>query len=267
MSNYSNRVHIVPTTLDHEQVGFLFDEIAADRVYILENKDPVGLSEGVKKLPKKRIREVVKSRTRCFENEEVIETETDFYHYPKALTDCYEIIYKESTNGNEIIINLAGGTKPVAIALAFASSLANAGQLFYVANSYKEPNTEDDDDGGEPVAAGPYSEIFSSGPLAPLNIKNLIPKEQGKQKLLKGLNNINSPAGVTDILISLEVVEETPPEDEDQKNNRSRIIQRHHGYARNLVEDGLLEKEDSTYKLTYTGELIADLVEIMMAYD
>jgi len=257
MSQFAKRVHIVPTTLDQEQVGYLFDEIAADRVYILDNKEPLGFDEGVQDLPRERVEQVVRDRTRCFDNGEVMIRETDFYQFRRALVDVFEIIHEEKTNGNDIIINLAGGTKPVAIALAFACSLANAGQLFYVAKRYEEGNDH------KVTPAGPYGQAFGANPLRPLNIANVIPTNEKKQNLLKGLLKAEEAAGVTEILILLGKVSEKPPSDEERKEERNRIIQRHHRYAHDLVEGGLLEKQNSTYILTETGSLIAQLVKII----
>lgn len=257
MSKFAKRVHVVPTTLDQEQVGYLFDEIAADRVYILDNEEPLGFDEAVEGIPLERVKQVVKDRTRCFDNEEVIVEKTNFYEFRRALIDVFRIIHEEKERGNDIIINLAGGTKPVAIASAFACSLANTGQLFYVAKRYEEGN------GHEVTPAGPYSQAFGANPLRPLNIANVIPTNKNKQNLLMGLFKADEEIGVTDILVLLGVVSEKPSSDEKKKKERNRVIQRHHRYAHDLVEQDLLEKQDSTYSLTETGELIAQLVEII----
>jgi len=261
MSNFAKRVHIVPTTLDQDQVGYLFDEIAADRVYILDNKEPLGFDEEIQDLPRERVEQIVKDRTRCFDNSEVLLRETDFYHFRKALVDVFKIINKEKGEGNDIVVNLSGGTKPVAIALTFACSLANAGQLFYVAKRYQTEDNEEKDH--KVISAGPYGEAFAANPLRPLNITNVIPNNEKKQNLLKGLLKTDRPAGVTEILVLLGRVSENPPPEEEQKEERNRIIQRHHRYAHSLVEKDLVEKKNSTYLLTETGELIAQLVEIL----
>mgnify|MGYP000158477802 CR=1 FL=1 len=254
---FSQRTHIVPTTLDSEQVGALFDYLAADRVYIIDNEQPVGFDEEIRHLPLLGVAEVIRNRTQA----DIEWAKTNFYQLREALTDVFEIIYREKSLGNDVIVNLSGGTKPVAIALVFGCSLANAGQPFYIPKKYSV--SED----GKPEPLGPYDELFAANLVDPLNIEGLIPSEENKRRLLIGLLHSEGQLGVKDILVSVGLVSRNPPEDESEKESRMREIQRHHRYASHLVEDGLFQKQDSTYQLTEMGELVAKLVEIMDRVD
>jgi len=254
------RVHIVPTSLDREQVGYLFDEFAADRVIILDNEDPKGL-EGIEGLPIRRTVQAVSERTRCFATNDVEYESTDFYQFENALPDVFRIIYREGLKGNDVIVNLAGGTKPVAIALSFASSLANAGRLFYTAKSYTEGS--EGEAAASPVPGEPISTPFVSTPLLILNLNNEVPTQEQEQLFLIGLWNANEPMGVRDLLVSMDLISEEPPAEEEKKEERTRTIQRYHRYASNLVDGGFCIKKDSVYELTETGKQISEIVEIM----
>jgi hypothetical protein len=254
---YAERTHIVPTTLDKEQVGALFDYLAADRVFILDNEQPVGFDEKIRHLPLLGVVQVTRSQTQA----DIKWSKTNFYQLSEALIDIFEIIYREKALGNDVIVNLSGGTKPVAIALVFACSLADAGQPFYIPKKY---GVNED---GTPEPLGPYDELFAANLVKPLNIKGIIPSKENKRRLLKSLLRSEGQLGVKSILVSVGLVSKKPPQNEDEKEARMREIQRHHRYASHLADDGLFQKQDSTYQLTEMGELIAKLVKIMDRVD
>lgn len=253
MSHYSERVHIVPVSLDPDQIEKVFAEVPADRVYILDNENPKGMV-GLAEKPLERVKSVVRERTGCFGNDEVTIEKIDFYHYREAVVDIFRIIIREKERGNEIILNLSGGTKPVAIALFLASSFADSGQMVYAAREYKSTD-------GDSTSSDVISPFFEN-PLNPININKIIPENDAKRKILVGLLEVPTEKGMTDLLISMGKITESPPENKSRKEERNRTIQRYHKHAESLEKDGLVTKSDSKYSLSETGNLIARLVEV-----
>jgi len=264
MSQFTERVHIIPTTLDEDQVAPVLDSIPADRVYILHNIESHGLSSDIEDLPLDKIKKLVREKTGCEESDQIFIESIDFYHPQGAMVDIYRIIYTEKTQGNEVIVNLAGGTKPVAIALAFACSFAGTGHMIYVPKIYEKSEEEEEI---QVVGTGAYGETFNVQPFEPLNFANIVPTHQTKQDILVGLWQAESEIGITKLLVKLGEISEKPPSNDEQKNERNRIIQRTYRHAEGLIEDGFIEKINSEYRLTDTGRVISQLAEVRRAID
>jgi hypothetical protein len=256
MPSVTKRVHIIPTSLETERVGKIFDDTVPDKVYILYNTDPHGFHEDLNEEVLENARSVVREKTMCYDRESVEEEGIDFYHFNEALIDVYEIIYRESYLGNDIYVNLSGGTRPVAIALAFACSLAATGELmYYPAADYEE------NEGEVPSSTG-VLDGFEVAPFAPLNMKDIIPSEDGQEELILDLVDEKEAIGITDLLIKMDKIASDPPEDEEEKSERSKKIQKYHRHARKMTEDELLDRENGNYELTETGRLIAKLIKV-----
>jgi len=256
MSPVPKRVHIIPTSLETERVGKIFDDTVPDKVYILHNREPHGLHEELNEEVLEDARSIVREKTMCYDRDSVEEEGIDFYHFNDALIDVYEIIYKESYLGNDIYVNLSGGTKPVAIALAFACSLAATGELMYY------PAAEYEENEGEVPSSTGVLDGFEVAPFAPLNIRDIIPSEEEQEELILDLVNEGESIGVTDLLIKMGKIAPDPPENEEEENQRSKKIQKYHRNARKLTEDGLLDRRNGNYKLTETGRSIAKLIKV-----
>lgn len=255
------RVHLVPTSLDYERVGQIFTEMSPDRVYILYNNAPIEAHEELNKNIKSEVSSIVQSKTTCYERDEVREVGVDFYRFEEALVEAYRLIYRESENGNEVIVNLSGGTKPVAIALAFACSLNDTGiPVYYVAENYNEQD-------GTVVSSGVAEISFEISPIQLLNMTDIMPDQPEKEEIMLTLLSEGSALGITDILIHRGRIAKKTPKDEEKRSKRSSLQQKYHRYANQLVDDDVLSKTGSEYLLTDTGKLITRLVRVKREVD
>lgn len=258
------RIQVLPTSLEIDRLAKSLDELAPDRVYILKNKEPVGVDEEDNEDATEELRELVKDKTTCNEDDGLIEREIEFYEFGDALMAGFEILYEESQDGNEIIVNVSGGTKPVAIALTYACSLVENGQpWYYISDKREGTDTESRDDGQKKEDV---EEKVEMGTINELDISCVLPDltETPKIRLLKEMLEIEEEehAGVVDLVANSGKIDPEPPEDEEKKEKRERILQSHYTPAADLVEDGLAVKMGDQYRLTKTGKIIAQLVKV-----
>jgi hypothetical protein len=252
------RVQMLPTTKDEDRLEKSLVERAPDRVYILYNKEPLGMHESLNNEVTDNIEDLVQRKTMCGEHGEIRMEGIEFYQFDDALVDVFELVYKESQQENDVLVNVSGGTKPVAIALAYACSLvANAQPLYYVAKDYPESNSQ-----GDVSSDGVVDRPFELSSLQSLDISDIIPEEDDieKEKLLFGLLNRTEPVGVTKLLSDIDVITPNPPDDEDLAKEREQKQQTYHSHMRKLHSDNIVDKEGQEYFLTESGELIARLV-------
>lgn len=255
MAQISRRVVLLPTSLEYKRVERIFDEIAPDKVRILYNSDPIGIHQDLNQEVLEEARSIVDNRTNCYERDEVYEDPVDFYRFHKALIDTYKLIYRESRLENEVFVNISGGTKPVAVALSYACSLAETGQpLYFPGKDYESEN-------GQAKSQDVVQQAFEVDPLQLLDITDVLPSEREQEDLILGLLT-SGPKGVTETIADLGMIESEPPSDEGKRSNRQKTIQRFHRHATKLSEDRILEKFDSKYRLTESGELVAKLIQV-----
>lgn len=258
------RIQVLPTSLEIDRLAKSLDEFAPDRVYILKNKEPVGVDEEDNEDATEELRELVKDKTTCDEDDGLIEREIEFYEFGDALIEGFEILYEESQDGNEIIVNVSGGTKPVAIALTYACSLVENGQpWYYISDKRDGSDTESKDDGQKKEDVDDKVEM---GTINELDISCVLPDldETPKIRLLKQMLELEREeyAGVKDLVANSGKIDPEPPDDDEKQDERDTTLQSHYRPARKLAEDGLAEKWGDKYRLTKTGRIIAQLVKV-----
>ncbi|WP_262181554.1 DUF6293 family protein [Haloarcula laminariae] len=253
------RVQMLPTTKDEDRLAKSLKEQVPDRVYILYNKDPIAMHDGLNEDVTKNVEGIVQDYTLCYDRDEVFKTGIDFYRFNEALVEVYKLIYKESKRGNEVLVNVSGGTKPVAIALTFACSLVDNGEpIYYVAEKYPNSHSQTETD-----SQGVVDTPFEIGPLQGLDLSDILPDktEEKKIRLILQLLEADAPSGTAELLSQAGVIAPEKPEDEKEASNRRSILQSHYPKARSLKEDKIASKGDDGYTLTNSGELIARLIK------
>lgn len=253
------RVQMLPTTKDEDRLAKSLEERAPDRVYILYNKDPLGMHDSLNDDVTENVRQLVDEKTMCYQRDEVEEVGIDFYRFDEALVDVFKLVYMESKRENDVLVNVSGGTKPVAIALAYACSLVENGQpLYYVAEKYPEDKTQAD-----ASSTGVVDTSFEVSPLQDLDFSEILPSKDdtGKKRLLIQLLDADEWMGVKDLLAKDGVIAEDKPDDKEAAEERESILHSHYSHAGDLFDDNIVDKNGSDYKLTDSGKLIARLVQ------
>lgn len=259
MSPLGKRVHLVPTSLEYDRLEKALQDYAADRVYILRNKDPVDSHKELNKNLTEKVRDIVKENTRCFEKDEIIEESVDFYRFRDALVEIYKIIFREKTNGNEVIINLSGGTRPVAIASFFACSFAGSGEpVYYIAEEYEFDQEATDGIAERGISHGVVELPVITPHAEPLNLEHKIPNDVEKIEIITSLLDSN-PDSMKNILVNIGKIEKKVQQ--ETKEERQKIIQKYHRHGGKLAREDIVKKQDSEYALTDTGELIGRLLK------
>jgi len=243
--------------MDRDRLRKGLEDRVPDRVYILYNKEPMGIHEDLNEKVLEDIRDLVRETTMCFERDEVVEAGVDFYRFDEALVDIFDIMYKESERGNHVMVNVSGGTKPVAIALAYCCSIVDSGiPIYYVAEDYTEQDSQ-----GETVSSGVVETPFQRSPLQALDLTHILPEAEEKETLLSQLRGKEEPIGVKNLLADAGIITEEPPEDEEEKEKRGKTLSTYHRHIGHLHDDNIVTKESSKYSLSDSGKLIAKLVE------
>lgn len=257
MASDGKRVQLIPTSLDKERIAQSLKERVPDRVYILYNKDPLETHEDLNKDVRELTRNVVEENTMCYERGEVEEEGIDFYRFNEALVDIYSLMYEESKQGNEVLANVSGGTKPVAIGLSYASSLVDGviPIFYYVAENYTDEDSQSD-----ASSTGIVGNPFQVSPLQAIDLTDVIPQDKEKEVLLLELLKHDDYIGIKELLVNREKISKSPPNEPEKKKERKNTLQRYHRHAGSLLEDNIVEKSNSKYKLTKSGDLISRLL-------
>lgn len=253
------RVQMLPTTRDEDRLAKSLEERAPDRVYILYNQDPLAIHDELNESVTETVEEVVDKKTMCGQRDEVEKVGIDFYRFNEALVDAFKLIYKEAEKENEVLVNVSGGTKPVAIALTFACSLVDNGQpLYYVADHYSDDKSQ-----GDSSSNGVVDTPFKVGPLQGLDISHVLPgdDEVKKNRLLRALLEVDGPTGVAELLAHEGVIKPDPPESDPKVEERQSKLQAHYRSADTLENDNSITKVGNGYELTDSGEVVARLVK------
>lgn len=254
MPSLKRRVHVIPISRHLDRLAEPLKKYRADRVYIISNKNPVDTHKEINDELLDEVRILVKNHTQCYETDEVIEEEIDFYRFSNAVSGLYKILYKEKLNENEVIINISGGTRPVAIASSYTCSFSGIGEpIYYVAEKYKL-------DSQIGSSKGVLESPFSVSPLntGALDLSDKIPESEEKIDIILGLEAFGGESQMKKILVNAGKITDVPSENTD----RQKIIQRYHSHANKLVEMKVIEKEDGMYSLTSTGELFAEMIKV-----
>lgn len=257
MSGRGKRVQMIPTSMDLDRIRESLIERQPDRVYILYNKDPVGVHEDLNDDVLEEAKKLVRQETMCYRRDEVEEVGIEYYQFDQVMADVFGLMYEESQKGNQVFVNVAGGTKPVAIALAYCSSIIDSGiPLYYIAEDYSESESVSNIE-----STGVVETTFQVSPLPSLDLTDLLPDDEDQEFILSELTEYTEFVGVKDLLVDADIIDEQPPDDSGKRDRRESTLQSYHRIMGHLLDDGIVKKNDSKYKLTDNGELIAKLVE------
>lgn len=249
MSGINKRVHIVPTSLDEDRLEGIF-EVRPDYVYVIFNGTPIEEHEELAEETRQTAVEIAENYVHDVD-EDIRTVGIDFYHFENALADTYRILYREKLLENEVYVNLSGGTKPVAVALAVACSLTKTGDPYYYA---AEDYTVQD---GKIQTKGMIDESYTLSQLTSLDFSNTIPDGEESRNIVRWLFESEEAMGITELLEYAGELQGIEDGDE-----RKRVAGPYYNYAGNLVDTGLLEKPNSDYKLTPAGELVGRLLTV-----
>lgn len=249
MSGMNKRVHIVPTSLDEDRLEGIF-EVRPDYVYVIFNGVPIEEHEDLAERTRQLAVDIAKDYVHDIDSD-IKTVGIDFYRFENALADTYRILYREKLLGNEVYVNLSGGTKPVAVALAMACSLTDTGDPYYYAA--EEYTVEDD----VTQTSGMIDDSYPLSQLTSLDFSNTIPDDEPSRNIVRWLFESEEEMGITELLEYAGELQGIEDGDE-----RKRITGPYYNYAGNLVDSGLLEKPNSDYRLTAAGELVGRLLTV-----
>lgn len=249
----TRQVHFVPTSLEYisddvsdGRVGKIFSHSGADKVYILYNSNPKGHELHKKSLA--AVEDVVREYTMAHQRGGIQEIGVNFFDFTNAVADIYEKMYKEEQNNNQITIHISGGTKLVSMALAFASALLDSSEVdvYYVAKRYELKE-------GEPTSTGLIDEIFPVSPLDKMNVANIIPNDEEKRTIIRGLFENQEVDNFKGMLREQGVFDASD-------DSESSIYGKYHRHKEALIEANQVTKDGGETSLTPTGELIGHIM-------
>ncbi len=177
----------------------------------------------------------------------------DFYDFEKALGGIYELILRELLlHRHEVIVNLNGGTRPVAIAAFIATSLATSfveeglcQSMYYHAQTWRTDQSGSSFGKGVVTDIDPYQR-------AVFDMSDMIPSNEDERRILVELLG-GTPLGRGGLTRSLE-----PASGQTEMARRARVNRRIDAMKR----AGLVEVRERKVALTRRGMTIARLVQI-----
>lgn len=272
MSIGSQRVHIVTTSFDYvsgrpedDRIGYIFDstQTGADKVYVLSNNElRDDEHRRMEEAALRNVTDTIKEKTGAHERAGIENIEVNFYDFEETLITVYELMYRETQLGNDVYVNVSGGTKPVAIAMVFACAITETERPpYYVPREYQEEE-------GAAVTTGILDKPVQISTLHVFNLANLLPSDDEKSRIIRWLLSVDAPIGVTDLLVEKGRVPEDPAETmPDPEESRNSVVQRYHRHANQLVNERILTKAEGAISLTETGFLIGRILEVRQTVD
>ena len=222
-------VHIVPVGFSKEKLLESLRHYPFQKVYLLVGRDHLEREEDVR-----RIAEELKQDLEVIAEVEKVEVEKE--DVLEAAKEILEIINSEKAKGNEVMVNISGSMRTLAIASYIAASLSGA-RVYSGISRYNEE--------GKPIGVHRTVDI----PLFP--VKKLSKK---KEAILKILYESEDKASSLE-----EIIRKLKPELEpgSKKYNAERSLVSYHVNA--LKEEGFVETEkvgkNLLVKLTKLGEV------------
>jgi CRISPR-associated protein Csa3 len=222
-------VHIIPVGFSKEKLLESLKHYPFQKVYLLVGRDHLEMEE--------KVREIAQSMKRDLEAiVEVEEVEVDKEDVLEAARDIVKIINYEKAKGNEVMVNISGSMRTLAVASYIAASLTGA-KVYSGISKYSEE--------GKPIGVQKTVDI----PLFP--IKRL---SQKKEAILKVLYKSDGYASSLE-----EIIRRLKPELEpgSKEYNAERSLVSYHVNA--LKEEGFVETEKSgknlIVRLSKLGEI------------
>ncbi len=200
----------------------------------------------------------------------------NFYNFRESLLTLYEIMYKEIRLKNRVVINVSGGTRPVALASVVVSMILggekNCTPFYFLARKWQKDEKIRTRRAGIVTGEGVMGEEILILPI--FDLSDLIPGEDIEQAIIlslreKPLRSIGEIAKkiretFRDVYDQLAGYSK---EIETEKAKRLIIAKLNH-YVRKLAEDKkLINKRHRHIELTDIGKLIADFLNIKRRID
>lgn len=179
-----------------------------------------------------------------FETERVRWLPLSFYSFEEALYELFSLFYREQKQNREIVVNISGGTRPVAFAACYASALVdNCVPIYFLAKKWIPSETE----GG--IAKGV---IYSEGPIyVNIDLKSILPTESLEIYALLAFLEKNFVRSVNE----LQSLIKSYVKDGKRGIGSCRYV------IANFKEKGFINVTNGLYSLTPSGRMIARIVK------
>ena len=254
MSVIAKRTQLIATSLEYERIEQGLREWQPDKVIIVTNIAPLPTHKEVAEVTLEKTKELVKKSTRLnFHHGSIEIAPVDFYHFNVALPSLYEVVYREKKLGNQLIVNLAGGTRPVAIASVFACALCGFGfPVYLVAETYDTNRTR--------TRVGARGVIDSTFPIEMtdtlFNLEKLIPQVNEELTIIRVLlDSVGYSSRLTAILQKTTNARK-PTVDKPSSSEYTRYTRA----IQKLEKQNFLKKSGRTLSLTEIGKVVGNII-------
>jgi hypothetical protein len=136
---FEEHVHIIPLGFEIDRAVIAFEELPANRVYLLVTPaDPNYQAENTEQ--KHCLKEV--ERKLKMKKIEVIIRELDLFDIKQLMNNVSSLILKEKSNGNVVYVNMSAGGRLASVGATFAAMAHNAKVYYVSANRYSRNDEE-----------------------------------------------------------------------------------------------------------------------------
>lgn len=253
------RTHILLTSYEEDRLAAGLEEWAVDKVIIVYNKNPLPKHQSAAKETREIAKKLVESKTNVFNKAGGIEeVGLDFYHFKEATVGLYEILYREKLLGNEVFINISGGTRPAAIASIFACALCGVGNpIYFFAEGYNKKTTGSGN--FIPASVGVDKSVHTVEMLDTLfNLQSTIPSRTEEVEILLALSSVGG--NYSSLSQILERIGVEKPFGKRQAI-KQQVISKYYRSVVSLESRKFIERNRKRMKLTLMGTVAADILK------
>jgi hypothetical protein len=254
VSKIRKRCQVVLCGNDYERIKHALTTFKSNVVYLIENENPIPTHAAHDEEVARRLVKILKGMQ--FSDDEIKRCEVNYYKFDEALVSLYEL-FLTLQDDYEIILNVTGGTKLLAVASVIAAMFTNVEPIYIAAKEY----SGDLDAPGkgfidQPIGISPLFELS--------NI--LLPTGEEEITILKYLLAHQNEGAKT-------VAEMIPPSEIAEIHSRvgaagtglpqkelKKVVSKYSHYASKLQKQNLVEEGKHHLILTGLGNLVARLV-------
>jgi len=237
-------VHIIPTGLERDRIIHLLKKFPANKVYFIRNNnEPPSDKEQTNEINK-----LIKKFEKLTPLAEHKTAYVDYTDFKEPFVEILNIMKKEKTKGNEVIMHIEAGSRIVAFGAWIAASLTDS-RVYYVHAAHYSPK-------GEKIltkgVVGDY-EVFKFPVTLPNQIEGEVLKLLEKKKGTYSLEELVKKIGVKNI--------------GEIKSIQSGIVKMSYCLreleAKGYITSETVSRKKQKLKLTESGEIMAKAVEIL----
>jgi|GEM_PF-5667114 len=232
------RIHLIISGADYDRIEEGMKRYPGSRLYVVANQHPIAGHVAHDKEVAAHLEEIARKNGYWPDRYET--WKVNYYDFKMAFLSFYRFYTMMELEGKEVVVNITGGTKLVAIAATLAALFARPHILYFIAKNYSIVD-------GAPVSRGFVEVPIPIGPLFAIG-HLVLPDNSTKKAILNYLRDHDGAETMAEII--------------GTTDKRKVALCSYH--LNEMEKEGLVGRESGRYRLTDLGDLVSQMSEVRL---